>query len=64
MVAQFNLKLVLLNVKIVFLHGDLEEKIYMTQPNGFNITRKENWVCKLIKSLYELKQFLKQSLKQ
>jgi len=43
-------------VKTVILHGDLEEKIYMSQPDSFKVTRKENWACKLKKSLYGLKQ--------
>lgn len=42
MVVQFDLKLVQLDVKTVFLHGDLEEKIYITQPDGFKVTGKEN----------------------
>ena len=42
MVAQFNLELVQRDVKIVSLHGDFEEEMYMTQPNRFKITRKEN----------------------
>ena len=28
----------------------------MTQPKGYKVTSKEDWVCKLSKSLYELKQ--------
>ena len=52
MVTQFNLKLVQLDVKTAFLHGDLEEEIYMTQPDGFKVAGKENWVCKLKKSFY------------
>ena len=56
LVAQFDLELAQLDVKTVILHGDLEEKIYMSQPDSFKVTRKENWACKLKKSLYGLKQ--------
>ena len=45
-----------MDVKTTFLHGDLEEEIYITQPDGFKVAGKENWVCKLNKSLYGLKQ--------
>ena len=35
MVAQFDLELEQIDVKIVFLHGKLEEEIYMKQPEGY-----------------------------
>jgi len=49
-----------MEVKIVFLHGELEEKIYMKQPEGYIQEGKENKVCLLKKSLYGLKQSPKQ----
>jgi hypothetical protein len=43
------------DVKTIFLHGDLEEKIYMKQPQRFEVKGKEKLVCKLKKKLYGLK---------
>ena len=43
------------DVKTVFLHGELEEEIYMDQPEGFIVLGKEDLVCKLKRSLYGLK---------
>jgi len=45
-----------MNVKTAFLNGELEEKIYMSQPEGFVELGKEKKVCKIVKSLYGLKQ--------
>ena len=47
-------------VKTAFLNEDLEEEIYMDQPEGFVELGQESKVCKLIKSLYGLKQAPKQ----
>ncbi|KAG8478601.1 hypothetical protein CXB51_028410 [Gossypium anomalum] len=55
-VAIHDLKLEQLDVKIAFLHGELEEDIYMQQPEGFIVSEKEDYVCLLRKSLYGLKQ--------
>ena len=53
--ASLNLKVEQLDVKMTFLHDDLEE-IYMEQSEGFKVKGNERLVCRLRKSLYELKQ--------
>lgn len=50
----YNLKTVHLDVKTAFLYGDLEEELYLKQPEGFN--DGTNQVCRLKKGLYGLKQ--------
>jgi Reverse transcriptase (RNA-dependent DNA polymerase) len=35
--ASLDLEIEQLDIKIVFLHGDLEEKLYMEQPEGFEM---------------------------
>ena len=45
-----------MDVKTTFLNGDLDEKIYMEQPEEFDVLGQEKKVCRLVKSLYGLKQ--------
>jgi hypothetical protein len=54
--ATFDLEIEKMDVKTTFLHGDLEEEIYMNQPEGFVVKGKQELVCKLKISLYGLKQ--------
>ena len=48
-----------IDVKSAYLHGRLQEDIYMEQPRGFVQPGKEKLVCKLERSLYGLKQAAK-----
>jgi hypothetical protein len=58
--ASYGLLVHQVDVKTIFLNGELDEKIYMDQPDGFVVKGEEQKVCKLRKSLYGLKRALKQ----
>ena len=51
-------------MKTTFLHGELDEQIYLQQPEGFKEPGKEGLVCRLTKSLYSLKQTIRQWYKR
>lgn len=60
LVAHFDLELHQMDVKTAFLNGDIEETIYMVQPENFVVEDPKNMVCKLKKSIYGLKQASRQ----
>lgn len=48
-----------IDVMITFLHGELDEEMYMNQPEGYEVIDKEDYVCRLERSLYSSKQSLR-----
>lgn len=50
------IKVYKMDVKSTFINGQLEEEVYIEQPEGFLLSEKENYVCRLKKALYGLKQ--------
>lgn len=56
MAAVYDYEIDQMDVKTAFLHGDLDETIYMRQPKSFVDKTKSNHVCLLRKSIYGLKQ--------
>ena len=55
LVAHFELELHKMDVKTLFLNGDIDEIIYMIYPENFVTRHSKNMVCKLTKSIYRLK---------
>ena len=49
-------KIYQMEVKSAFLNGNLEEEVFIEQPDGFILSDDPNMVCKLRKALYGLKQ--------
>ncbi|TYK25815.1 gag/pol protein [Cucumis melo var. makuwa] len=54
--AHFDYEIWQMDVKTAFLNDNLEETIYIQQPEGFIIPGQEQKVCKLNRSIYGLKQ--------
>ena len=51
-----NFKVYQMDVKSTFLNGDLEEEVYMEKPEGFSLTYNPNYVYKMKKDIYGMKQ--------
>ena len=60
LVASMDLELHQMDVKTMFLNGELEEEIYMVQPKGSIVKGQEHKVCRLLKYIYGLKQSSRQ----
>jgi hypothetical protein len=52
----YDLEIEQIDVKIVFLYGEIDADIYIEQPEGFCSKERPDQVCKLKKALYSLKQ--------
>ena len=51
-----NFKVYKMDVKSAFLNGELEQEVYIEQPEGFPLLKEKDTICRLKKSLYGLKQ--------
>ena len=51
LVAAYDLEMVQLDIKTAFLYGELNEEIYLEQPEGFITLGQEKLVCRLHKCL-------------
>ncbi len=54
--GQQNMVMIQFDIKMTFLHRDLDEEIYMDQPPEFVVLGSETKVCKHLRSLYGVKQ--------
>ena len=52
LMAHFDLELHQMDVKTAFLIGEIEEEIYMVQPDSFKVKGLQHLVCRLKKSIY------------
>ena len=56
--AHYDYEIWQMDVKTAFLNGNLEEEIYMLQPEGFIEKNQEHMVCKLKRSIMDLSKHL------
>ena len=56
LMATLDMDIVQIDIKTAFLNATLDTPVYMTQPEGFVETGKEDYVCRLLKALYGTKQ--------
>lgn len=56
LVAARDLDMIQLDIKTAFLYGQLEEELFLEQPEGFVVPGREDEVCHLQKPLFGLKQ--------
>ena len=54
--AHYDYEIWQMDVKTAFLNGSLAECVYMSQPEGFEVSGSSGNACKLLKSIYGLKQ--------
>jgi hypothetical protein len=54
-VCSKRIKVYQMDVKSTFLNGELEEEFYIKQPEGFLLSERKDYVCRLKKALYGLK---------
>ena len=54
--ASYDYEIWQMDVKTTFLNGNIEEELYMVQPEGFIDPKDAGKVCKLQRSIYGLKQ--------
>ena len=45
-----------MDVKTAFLNGNIDQEVFIEQPEGFVLHSRESHVCRLRKALYGLKQ--------
>ena len=60
LVAHYDLELHQMDVKTAFLNGNIDETIYMVQPENFESNNSKQLVCRLKRSIYGLKQTSRQ----
>ena len=52
--VQHSIRIHQLDITAAFLNGDLQEEVFMSQPEGFVAKRQEHLVCRINRSLYDL----------